>query len=314
MPVPTPIPTSPRPIEEVPLSGLKADPEAFRWPAIAVMIPSDSEQYGLSQASVVYEAVAEGNIPRFLAIFEQVQAEKIGPVRSARPYYVEWACPYGALFVHWGGSPQVFPMLSESDCVYNMEGINWEGAYFRREVNEQVPWNSVFTRSDLLYKYLESWELPRFVDYRGYPHKEDAPLESRPLSATISLSFAYPVGYSYDREGNDYLREYDGRPHLDRLSGEQLRAKNVAVIFVLQQPIPGDDQGRMQVQTTGEGKALLFLDGTLIEGRWVKTAPEAEMRFLDSDGKEIAFNRGTTWIEVVAPDQEVTYHLGQPYP
>ena len=101
-PSPTPVPTAtPRPLlTEYPLSGLPADPAYLQWPPLAVMIPSDSEPYGLSQASVVYEAAVEFDIPRYLAIFEQVQAEQIGPVRSARPYFVDWACPYGPLFVH----------------------------------------------------------------------------------------------------------------------------------------------------------------------------------------------------------------------
>ncbi len=305
--LPTPVPTERPVLTEAPLSGLPANPPISLWPPLAVVIPSDSEQYGISLASVVYEAATEGAVPRFLAIFEQVQASRIGPVRSARPYFLEWACPYGALFVHWGGSPQSLKMLAESDCLYNLEGMVYEGAYFWREANPQVPWNNLFTRSDNLYDYLEAWGLYRFVNYRGYPHKDDALPENRPLSQTISIAsaFTYPIRYVYEAQGNVYLREMQGRPHLDLLTGEQHRVKNVVVVFVPQEPIPGDEAGRIRMETVGEGEALIFQDGRVTRGHWERENSQAEMRFYDPEGREIAFNRGNIWIEVLAPGQKV---------
>jgi len=311
LPPRTATPTAPpteRPVwTEAPLSGLPANPPISLWPPLALVLPSDSEQYGMSQASVVYEVATEGGVPRFLAIFEQLQAAKLGPVRSARPYLVEWACPYGALFVHWGGSPQALAALAQSDCLYNLEGMVYEGAYFWREPDPRVPWNSLFTRSDYLYGYLEAWGLYRFVNYSGYPHKDDAPLESRPPTQTISIAhaFSYPVRYVYHTQDNTYLREYQGRPHLDLLTGEQLRVKNVVVIFVPQEPIPGDEAGRLRIETVGEGEALIFQDGRAVRGRWTRENLQAELRFYDPQGREIAFNRGNIWIEVLAPGQTV---------
>jgi len=312
-PTATPLPTAtPTPtVVKAPLSGLEIGREWLQQPPIIAMIPSDSEQYGLSQASVVYEARAEHNIPRFMGIFEQVQAEQIGPIRSARKYYVEWACPYGPLFVHWGGSPQAYALLAELNgvCLHELDGQEYEGVYFWRGLDPVVPWNNGFSSSELLGQFLK--DQPYLMQYQGYQHKEDAPLESRPLTGTISLSFIYSVRYTYDREGNDYLREYKGGPHLDMLTGEQHRVKNVVVLLVPQELIPDDPKERMDIQTTGDGEALFFMDGTLIQGRWFKPAPEAEMRFFDSAGQEIAFNRGNIWIEVIAPDQAVSYELGQ---
>ncbi len=271
------------------------------------MIPSDSEQYGLAQASVVYEAIAEYQIPRFLAIFEQVEAEQLGPVRSARPYYVEWSCPYGPLYTHAGGSPAALSMLAESDCHYNLEGLVYEGAYFWRGVDEQVPWNNLFTSSALLYKYLEDWGLERLRDYQGYLHKEDAPPEERPLTGTLALRFSYSVRYTYDPETNTYLREYKGRPHVDMLTGEQHRVHNVVVIWIPIERIPDDPKGRMDLQTTGEGDALIFQDGRVIAGSWARPSVEDELRFFDLEGQEVAFNRGNIWIEVLSLGEEVSY-------
>lgn len=311
--LPTVVPTPTVPPDAFPLSGLPVeDPGVFDWPPVAVMIPSDSEQYGLSQASVVYEVVMEQEIPRFLAIYEHMDAEQIGPIRSARPYTVEWACPYGALFVHWGGSPQSLSLLAQLDCLANLEGMTYEGGYFWRGPVQDVPWNNVYTSSDLLRGYLENWEMERFAEYRGYPHKDDAPLGSRPLSGTVSFAFSDPVCYTYDRGTNSYLREYKGQPHLDLLTGEPLRVRNLALIFVPQGRIPGDPEGRMEMDTVGEGEALVFLDGTLIEGRWERPAVDGELRFFDGAGREVAFNRGNIWIEVLAPGHEVEIALGRP--
>jgi hypothetical protein len=278
------------------------------------MIPSDSEQYGLSQASVVYEAVAEYSIPRFVGIFEEVDAEQLGPVRSARPYYVEWTCPYGPLYTHAGGSPEALALLAESDCHYNLEALIYEGAYFWRGVDEQVPWNNMFTSSELLYKYIDDWGLERIADYanyRGYPHKEDAPLEERPLTGTLSMNFSYSVRYTYDVETNSYLREYKGRPHMDMLTGEQHQVKNVVVLFASMNRLPDDPKGRMEVETTGSGDALFFLDGILIEGSWEREGVEDELRLLDAAGEEVVFNRGNIWIEVLDLGRDVSYELGQ---
>ncbi len=294
-----------------PLTGLPIDPELWQWPPLVAVVPSDSEQYGLSQASLVFEAVTEYDIPRYMAVFEQLEAERIGPIRSARPYYVDWACPYGSLFVHWGGSPQALSRLAELDCLRPLDGLTYGAAYFFSVPDEQVPWNDQFTTSAMLYRYLRNWEITRATVYRGYTHKLDAPMAQRPLTATLSFAFGQTVRYTYDQQDNVYLREYAGQPHLDLLTGEQHRVKNVVVLFAPTAPIPGDDQGRVEILTTGEGDALVFLDGRMVQGRWVKEAPEAEIRLSDETGQEIALNRGNIWIEVLGVGQEVSFGLGE---
>ncbi len=325
---PTPRPTStptPTPTPLVaPLSGLPIESADLQYPPIVVMIPSDSNQWGLSQASVVYEASAEYQIQRFMGIFEQVDAEKLGPIRSARLYYIEWAVPYAPLYVHWGGSPQAYDWLVQnrcprapedrpSGCLYQLDGQ--EGAYpfWRAEVVD-IPWNNGFTSTSLLYRYIQERAIARTVDFRGYPHKDDAPRETRPLTGTLAIdgAFRFSVAYAYDPESNSYLRSYRGGPHLDLATGEQHRVRNVVVIFVPESPIPDDPKGRLEIQTTGEGEAWFFRDGGMVQGRWVKESITAELRFLDQAGQEIAFNRGNIWIEALAVGQErnVSYALG----
>jgi hypothetical protein len=306
-PTATPAPTpTPRPLlTEYPLSGLPADPDYLQAPPLAVMIPSDSGSYGLSQASVVYEAAVEGGIPRYLALFEQVEAGQIGPVRSARPYFVEWACPYGPLFVHWGGSPQALTLLGTSECVRPLDGQTYGRGYYFEEENPEVPWNNQFTSSDLLYGYLQNWEVAREVDFQGYVHQPCADTES-PASHTLSLPFVIPVQYTFEPADSGYYRTLDSQPHLDLLTGEPIRASNIAVVYVPQQLIPGDPEGRLEFETSGEGEAIVFTCGRQVPGRWVKESSAAELRLLDDQGREIILAPGSLWIEVLAPGQEVS--------
>jgi hypothetical protein len=298
-----------------PLSGLPADPAYVRWPPLAVMIPSDSGQYGLSQASVVYEAAVEGGIPRFLAIFEQVQADHIGPVRSARPYFVDWACAYGPLLAYWGGSPQALAMLGTSDCLRPLDGQTYGKSYFFHQEDAQIPWNSEFTSSDLLYGYLQNWEIDRTVDFQGYPHLPNGcTYTTIPAPITITFSFASEVRYTFDASSSSrFLRFSAGRPHLDQLTGEQIAVDNLAIIFVPQQPLPGDTEGRLEFQCIGEGDAVVFICGAQIPGRWVKESPTAELHLLDEKGQEMVLTPGSLWIEVLAPGQEVSVN-GKPTP
>ncbi len=312
VPSPTPRPTAtPQPtLAAYPLSGAPAD-AYLDWPPLAVMVPSDSGQYGLSQASLVYVAVAEGQVPRYLAVFERLEAAKVGPIRSARPYFVDWACPYGPLFVCWGGSPRALEMLGTSECVRSLDGQTYGRGYFFHQEDPWVPWNSEFTSSELLYGYLRNWEIARETHFQGYTHKDDAPLSDRPLTATVSFSYDLPVRYLYDPAGNVYRREYGGRPHLDLLTGLQVEVKNLALLFVPRQPIPGDDQGRLEFQTAGEGEAWILRDGLVVRGRWRKESAAAELRLLDGLGREVALNCGNLWIEVLAPGQEVVVAGGR---
>jgi hypothetical protein len=98
----------------------------------------------------------------------------------------------------------------------------------------------------------------------------------------------------------------DGRPHLDRLSGEPIRASNIAVIYVPQQPIPDDPEGRLELQTSGEGEAIVFTCGAQIPARWVKESPASELRLLDEQGQDIVLSPGSLWVEVLAPGQEIS--------
>lgn len=278
---------------------------------VGVMIENLSTvrpQYGIGQANLVFETLAEGGITRFLVIFAGGQnLDQIGPVRSIRPYYLEWAKEFDLMLMHCGGSYQALQMVAPM----GIKAINQitEGQYYWRGPGS-APHN-LFTNTekinfslrdkgwaDLTPKY-ESW---RFRDEEG--------VSSRPEEEKyITLDFStpgYEVRYTYDRDKNVYLRENGGQPHQDALTGEQIAVKNVAVQKVESKTL--DAEGRLDLDVLGEGQAIIFSNGQAEEGTWKKEGGEYRTKFYDSQGEEYQFDRGVTWIETIPTDRKVDYN------
>lgn len=264
-------------------------------------------QSGLIKANLVYEALAEGGITRFLAIYAGGEnVEEIGPVRSARTYYLDWAEEYKALYAHVGGSPDSLSKIADYDII-NLDQIRGDHSYFWRDSSQSAPHN-LYTSMELLTYALRDREAPEKGDYKPWLFKEDLELNQRiseEKSIVIDFStFNYQVEYKYDKESNSYLRFNGGEAHLDKASQEQIKAKNVVVQYVSTHLM---DQSRLEMETIGEGKALIFQDGKTIEGTWEKEARGERTKFYNQDKEEIRFDAGQTWIEVLPTDREVIY-------
>jgi len=305
---------------------------------LAVMIENHQEarpQSGLSRADIVYEAVAEGGITRFLGIFYCGAAAKsfeLAPVRSARTYFIDWVSEYDALYNHVGGAGRCNdPTVDErAKALCQIEeygikdldqfGISFPNCYRNpdRLDHPVATEHQMVCLSDDLYEIAKergwtnvdnkgvSWD-KNFVPWK---FKEDSKLEDR--AATFSAQFNfwkgyqdYLVGWQYDRSANSYLRFNAGKPHLD-LEGEQLKAKNVVIQFA-KETGPVDEHLHLLYQTKGEGKALIFQDGKVIQGSWQKKDRTSRTRFYDASGKEVVFNRGQIWIEVLPTGTVVNY-------
>lgn len=266
----------------------------------AVMIDNQAVArpvYGLSRASLVYEAIVEAPITRFIAFFSgDEKIDRIGPVRSSRPYYIDWLKEIGGVYTHVGGSPAALDLLSNYQFDLNEFSNN---EYFWRGENFSAPHN-VFTSSDLISKAIDDqgWQIP--ADFSSWIFKPDASAGDRPEAQTINIDFANPVynvKWEYNKETNDYLRSEGGVVQTDANNGAEIRAKNVAVMYVSSRVV--DSVGRRSVKTIGSGEAVVFIDGKAINGAWQRPDLKSRTRFYDESGKEISFNAGTTWIEVV---------------
>lgn len=292
------------------IDGVYVSTDQAHYYPIGVMIEnlvSSRPPAGLAKANVVYEALAEGGITRFLAVYAVplITVPEIGPVRSARPYYVDWAQEYKALYVHVGGSPQALIDIETYD-VFDLNQF-YNAQYFWRSTDRQPPHN-LYTSGEKLAYALRDKNAPAAGDYTTWQFKDEASLSDRPTGDKNIIidfsSFNYKVEYRYDRERNEYVRYQGGEVHKDKDSAE-MRPKNVVVQKVKTQL---EDAERLGMDTTDSGEALLFRDGATIPARWEKKARGERTMFYAEDGSPLTFNAGTTWVEVVPTTKDIVYN------
>jgi hypothetical protein len=273
------------------------------WAVMLDNHPRAYPQVGLDKSVLVFEALAEFGITRYLAIYApdiSPEFAAIGAVRSARPYFVEWAQGLQAVFVHAGGSPEALQMLQQVSPVSDMDALNSSAEdYFWRSAQRDAPHN-LFTSSENIAAYVADRELGAFDPRElGFLFKRDLPPGERPAGRQIDYFFIYPedpAGWVYDAESNGYFRTRRGVPHTDGASGEQLWFKNVVVMEVFEALIPGDDKGRIEQQVIGAGRALAFFDGQSTEITWRKPSAAEPVRFYNADGSELRLNAGPVWL------------------
>lgn len=285
------------------LDGVLVTPAEAQLQAFAVMVENHVDARplaGPASANLVYEIPVEGGITRFMLVFDATTTvDGIGPVRSARPYFVDYADGLNAAYAHVGGSPD---SLEKIKAMPSFRDLNeyFNGKYFWRSAKRVAPHN-VLTRTDLLRDVfsVKQWKVGHF---RGWHYKEDDALESTTSSVRgtengpkISYGGSYNVSWAYDRATNMYTRSTSGQVQKDQ-DGTVVRAKNIAVLMTDGSVL--DDVGRLKIRTTGRGKATLFRDGKKMEILWKRSAGE-HIRFETTDGNDVLFDRGTTWIEVV---------------
>lgn len=272
---------------------------------IAVIVENQADarpQSGLHRADIVYEALAEGGISRFLALYLTGEAEVIGPVRSARHYFVHWAREYDAALTHIGASPQGFDALARSG-IPSLDETRGGGAIWRSR-QRFAPHNAYTSTAGIAAALGQrlptgAWGGLRFKEPDWRYSGEGAP------ELSLRYWFDYQVAYRYDAERNRYLRFMVGVPHRDLESGEQLWAASVVVLHMPAQVI--DSAGRLDMALTGSGRADYFLDGVHLAGSWRREALAAPTRYLDAEGNEVHFNPGPLWIQVVPSNARLEY-------
>jgi len=335
-------PSIPR-TEACPLNGkLYTKQERDVWEKrrpLAVMIENHAEsrpQSGLSYADVVYEAVAEGGITRFMGVFYcgiAARSVNFAPVRSARTYFLPWVLEYDALYNHVGGagvcSDPTVDTRAKALCqidqykIKDMDqfGISFPTCYRNpdRLGHPVATEHTMVCVSDKLIQIAAqrgwtnvdangiSWD----KNFTEWKFKDDAKLADRP--AAFSASFTAWKGYSdysvkwvYDRASNTYKRFNGGAPQTDLETKEQLTAKDVVVLFA-KETGPVDEHLHLLYNNIGSGTGLLFQDGKNIKITWKKATRNDRTLFYDTSGKEVQFNRGQIWIEMLPTGTPITY-------
>jgi hypothetical protein len=297
-----------KPTYYCPLDGTRVEEKLSKRP-VAVMVEnleSIRPQSGLSQACLVIEALAEGGITRFMAVYGHHEPREVGPVRSARTHYVAIAKGFDALYAHCGASTYAEEAIRNWN-VLDFDQFRYPQGFWR--VSSRPRPHNLFTDVGRIRRVAAESGLEIEGEMQGWSFKADLSLAQRPEGQTISISFssgAYQVEYTYDRAQNSYLRRNGGQAHLDGLNSEQLAPKNVIVLFV-PTTLVSFGNGLLNVEIVGGGEALFFQDGKAVEGTWRKASADDQFRFTYGEGDELKLNRGQTWIEVVKTDTPVVH-------
>ena len=326
--------------QECPLNGvLYSNAEQAWWQKhrpLGVMIENHLDarpQSGISFADVTYEAVAEGGITRTLNVYYCQDAGIIGPVRSARTYFVDFISEYAdfPLYAHVGGANTPGP----ADALGQIDDYGWSGyndmnqfsigypTYWRDDTRlgrEVATEHTMYSTTSKLWAVAQKRGLTN-VDKKGdswdtnfvkYSFKDAALASARPASQAIHIEFwndpNYYVDWTYDKQSDLYLRKNGGKPHLDRNTNKQLTASNVIILYMTEKHADDgyEDNAHLLYGTKGQGKAQIFIDGKQIKGTWEKASRTDRTKILDASGNEIKFTRGKLWFEIVATDSTVT--------
>ncbi len=285
-----------------PLTGAEvANEAATKQAATAIMIensPDARPQSGLKAAGVVFEAIAEGGITRFLALYQQEKPGLVGPVRSLRPYYVDWLAPFQASVAHVGGSKFALEEIRNGHYRDIDQFFN-AGTYWR--ANDRYAPHNVYTnfeRIDALNKakgYTES-------AVAGFDRKDAAPSKT-PNATNIAVTISGPLynsSYRYDAATNTYGRSQAGAPHTDQEAGPIAPAVVVALFVPMSRVM--EDGYREHIGSIGSGRAVIFQDGIATEATWHKTSKSSQISFTDANNAPVKLIRGQTWITAVPND------------
>ncbi|MDN5819487.1 MAG: DUF3048 domain-containing protein [bacterium] len=302
--LPAPAP-KPEPKFYSPLDGtqLKSEKGATK-PVNAIMIENSvpaRPQSGLKESQVVFEAVAEGGITRFLTLHQTDTPKKIGPVRSIRPYYIDWLAPFDASIVHVGGSA-AGKREARSGKFRDVDQFFNSSAYWRSS-DRYAPHNV----------YTSTKRLAALNKKKGYKtskpkafDRKDSQAADKPTATKIKVTISgseFNSVYKYNKKTNTYDRSQGGAPHKDREKG----TISPRVVIVMKQKMTAPGGYREKITTKGSGTAYVFQDGTVQKVKWHKKSQFGQMYFTDSEDKHVELARGQTWLVSLPTNKSVSW-------
>ncbi|MFP4660713.1 MAG: DUF3048 domain-containing protein [Halanaerobiales bacterium] len=280
--------------------------EMYLHKALLAVIENSSAarpQSGLDEASIVYEFLVEGGVTRFLALYWGDIPEKIGPIRSARPYLINVADEYNALLLHAGASPEGFSMLAEGN-VEHLDQI-YRSRYYWRGSDRKPPHN-LYTGKRRIEEYLNTLIGQEYQQRFSFQRLSVIRPDDRGADI-IRIPFwgGTTITYKYNASENQYYRYYGAIdiPHLLD-NNKQITADNIIIQYTRTRQI--DDIGRLEINLNGRGKAVVFSNGVVTEGFWEKDQEEIT-KFYNNLGERVKLNPGQTWIEIVPDSIQVEY-------
>lgn len=281
-----------------PLTGLPTDKEVKSRPFMVMVenAPQSRPQTGLDQADIVYEILAEGEITRFVSVFQSQAAKTIGPVRSIRPYFVEIGDALDAVIVHAGWSQEAMDMMAGRKLAH-LDEVYGDGAYYWRATDRKAPHN-LYTSVDKMKqgaearKFRSEWNGPLLAFAKDGQSKLTGAAVNY---IQIPYIQGYFASYEYNAVEGVYKRSMEGKPHLDKETGKQLQTKNLLVLESKHKIV--DKEGRRTVDVFGPGKGLILQEGKSQQITWERKG--GMLRAYAEGGKEVPLLPGNTWVQIV---------------
>ena len=282
-----------------PLTGNEvADEAATKQAVTGIMIensPDARPQSGLKDSGVVFEAIAEGGITRFLVLYQEQKPQLIGPVRSVRAYYIDWVAAFNASVAHIGGSAAALKEVRNGN--YRDIDQFFNASTYWRATDRYAPHN-VYTSFEKI-DTLNAAKGYTSSTFTGFTRKDSQAAEAPNATAIdVTISSAlYNSHYAYNATTNTYDRSQAGAAHLDREAGQI--SPRVVIVMKVNETTVMEDGWRQSIQAIGSGQVTIFQDGTVQEGTWHKADKTSQITFTDANGTDIPLARGQTWLTAV---------------
>lgn len=300
-------------IEEIPADEFYKKITSSKSRPVAVMIDNDSylsrPQWGIENAFIIYEAMVEGASTRMMALFLDSDVKKVGPVRSSRHYFLDYALENDAIYAHCGFSPQA----SNDIKALGVNNINElyanNGKNFFRDSSDgkKAPHNLYASLPELIETAKKNDYDIETKNKRVFSYSEnDMDLESDLVASEVSLPYihGYTVSYKYNEETKLYDRYINSKEHTSLSSKEALKAKNIIVYKVKNYSI--DDIGRQNLENIGSGEGYYISNGKCIDITWTKTSRKGQTQYKTKDGKNLVINPGNTFVQIMPVTSEIT--------
>ena len=287
---------------------------------IAVMIDNHKgamPQAGLNDAYLVYEMIVEGGETRLMAVFKGVDLEKIGPVRSSRHYFLDYALENDAIYVHFGWSPQAQSDITKLG-VNNINGIYESSTSFWRVKDKYAPHNAVTSTAKILEianrkGYATTSTKESVLNYVADPVELDTKMEA--TTVTIPYSTSNTVKYEYDATTERYVRYSRGTKQVDWTTGETVTTKNIIIAKAKNTTLnDGENKGRQTLDNVKTLEGYYITNGKAIEITAEKSTRSGQTVYKDLEGNEIEVNDGNTFIQICPIDSKIVIEPGIPVP
>lgn len=284
---------------------------------IAVMINNigvaRKHHVGLQDAYMVYEVIVEGGLTRLMALYKDADSAKIGSIRSARHYYLDYALENDAIYVHWGYSEYAQSDISKLG-VNNLNGLIYGNKYFWKDKSLGISTeHTAYTSMELINQGVNKLGYRTTTDDKTLLSYSADEIDLSKLdgvvpatSVSIKYSSSMKTEYEYDAEAKNYKRSVNGTAHKDYESKEQYTAKNIITYKVKNYTISGDTKGRQELETVGSGEGYYISNGYAVPIKWSKSSRTARTKYTLLSGEELIVNDGNTYIQIQPSGQKLT--------